>query len=116
MNYLQRTFFFIMFLIPTSVFAHGQEVLETFFIEVVSIILFLIFIIAIRFDLKRKMVLAGAYMLSSAATLYFTNSLPYRENMNKINLMIAFVPATIFFVTFLVLKSRPDGHINTTKE
>ena len=116
MNHLQRTFFAIVFFTPMCAFAHGEEVLVYFFIQAVSIILFLIIILAIKFDLKRKLILAGAYFLSSTTTFYLTNKMPYRENMNKINLLVALVPATIFFVAYLVLKSRPIGQDNTTKE
>ena len=116
MNYLQRTLLSGLLLIPISAFAHGEEVLVTFFIQAVSIIIFLVIIIAIKVDIKRKLILTGVYFLSSFATFYLTNDWPYRENMNKMNFLVAFVPATSFFITFLVLKSRPTGRIKTTKE
>jgi len=113
MNHLPRTLFSILFLIPVSAFAHGEEVLLTFFIQAVSIIFFLIIIIAIKVDLRRKLILTGIYFLTSFATFYLTNSWPYRENMNKINLLVALVPAIIFVIAFLALKSRLKGPIDS---
>ena len=116
MNHLQRTLLSILFLIPISAVAHGQEVLMILFIQAVSVIIFLIVIFAIKVDLKRKLILAGVYFLSSFATIYFTNDWSYRENMDKINLLVALVPATAFLIAFLALKSRPNGQFKTTKE
>lgn len=104
MNHLQRTLLVILFLVPINAFAHGEEVLLTFFIQGVSIIIFLIIIIAIKVDFKRKLVLTGMYFLFLFATFYLVNSWPYRENMNKINLLVALVPSIAFVITFLSTK------------
>ncbi|RZJ81301.1 MAG: hypothetical protein EOO47_04740 [Flavobacterium sp.] len=116
MKHLQRTLLSVIIFTPLITFAHGQEALTTFYIATVSIIIFLIVIVAIKVDLKRKLILMGAYLLSFITIFYVTNSWYYRENMNKINLLVTLAPATVFLITFLALKSRLTEKIRTTKE
>jgi hypothetical protein len=106
MNHLRITLLSISLLIPLSAFAHGEEVLMTLLIQAVSVIFFLIIIFALKIDLRRKIILTGAYFLSVLAIDYMIRNWPYRENMNKINLLVAIIPPTIALITFLALKIR----------
>lgn len=105
MNQLRKTLLAILFLMPISAFAHGEEVFATFLIQAISVVVFVIIIIAIKVNLMHKLALTCIYLLTSFAIFYLTNDWPYRENMNLINFLVALVPAAAFYIAYLVIKS-----------
>ncbi len=96
----------ILLLIPTLSFAHGEEIIYTLCIEVVSIICFIIVLIAVNLSQKGKGILASTYILTTLIMFFITNNVPYRQNMNIINWSLILVPALILTLSYLYLKPR----------
>ncbi len=100
----KRAMLSLLLLIPVAVYASGSEVLSLLWIQVISIILFLLFIITVNLSSTQRLILSLAYIVAIASTWYFTTNIPYLPNMTKINTIVGLVPPTAVLVTFIVLK------------
>ncbi len=91
---------------PIFAFAHGEEVLFTFFIPIIPGIIFLIVLNALQLNTKSKGILFTVYAASVFLSLFITDGWPYRDNEVLINLIFAFGPPLIAFVAYLIIKRR----------
>ncbi|HTD97865.1 MAG TPA: hypothetical protein VK668_01195 [Mucilaginibacter sp.] len=105
MRFKKEAFLAILLLIPVIVFAHGEEVLITFAIQVISIIIFLILLLVIKLTYLKKFILAVIYFLTVYLSFHFVNDIPFRENMSMINFTVAIVPLACASLAYLILKS-----------
>ena len=96
----------IFFILPLTVFAHGQEILLPIFIQIISIIVFLIVLFVLKASVGDKLILFAAYALSLSLILYFTIHKPYSQNQNTVDLIWAAGPAFITLITFFILQKR----------
>ena len=106
MNKAKQILLFGFLLIPYLVFAHGEDVLISLLIQVVSAIAFLIFVLLIKMSLKKKLILTTVYISSVFIIEYFISDLPYTKNMNLINSLFAFVPVALVLLCLLVYKFK----------
>lgn len=106
MNIKEKSILTILFVIPMIVSAHGEEVIYSFFLQLIILTIFTAIIIALKINLKKKMMLTVMLLISTAATLFFTGKMPYNENIIKINLLIFLIPTITFILTFLSLKLK----------
>jgi hypothetical protein len=93
-----------LLIIPAIALAHGEEVIYTFFIQIISIIICLIIIVALKGNNMLKSILLGVYFASVIAVFCIVNVVPFRDNMQAINLSVAFVPAIMAALTYFLLK------------
>jgi hypothetical protein len=87
------------------VFAHGEEVLYTFAIQIISIIIFLILLLIIKLTYLKKFIVAIVYFLTVYIVFYLTKDIPFRENMSMINFTVSIVPLACGLLSYLILKS-----------
>jgi hypothetical protein len=97
----------ILILTPFSAFAHGEEVFYTFFIQLSSLLIFLVVLISLKISIRQKLIVTAAYLLAVFLTWYSINELPYRGNMSLINTLVSVVPVGVVLLTFLVLRLLP---------
>lgn len=110
MKNLKAAVFTILLAMPLMLFAHGEEVIFTLFIQIISIIIFLIVLVFIKLNSKQKATLAGVYFLAVIVVFFATGTIPYRNNMAAINLSVTLIPATCFVLTYVLLKlNQPKG-------
>lgn len=106
MKNIKQAFLCILLIMPAVAFAHGEEVIYTLFIQIISIIICLIILISVKVSSTSRAILLGIYLLSVIAVFYFINNLPFRHNMLLINLSVAFIPFIISILTYLILRLR----------
>ncbi|MCO5945658.1 hypothetical protein [Mucilaginibacter flavidus] len=104
MKNLKAAIFTIFLIMPLMLFAHGEEVIFTLFIQIIAIIIFLIVLIFIKLNSKQKAILAGVYFLAVVLVFFATSTIPYRVNMTGINLSITLIPATCAVLSYILLK------------
>ena len=106
MNNERKAVIIIISFIPIIVSAHGEEVIYTLFLQAILILIFILITIALKINLKKKLILAGIFALSIIASWIITNNIPYRQNELKINLILLLVPTISFIIAFLFLKFK----------
>jgi hypothetical protein len=100
----KQAFLFILLVMPLMLFAHGEEVLYTIFIQIISIIMCLIILAVIKLYLNQKAILAGVYFLTVIVVFGSTSTIPYLNNMSTINFAVAFIPGIVGLITYFLLK------------
>ncbi|SHM49106.1 hypothetical protein [Mucilaginibacter sp. OK098] len=104
MKNIKKALLTILLVMPLTVFAHGEEVLYTIFIQIISIVVFLIILAFITLNLKQKSILSGVYFFTVIIVFGSTSSIPYQNNMSTINFAIAFIPGIVGLMTYFLLK------------
>lgn len=103
----QKNIFLLLLLAsPLTVFAHGEEVLLTVFLELLLIVILVIGLLTINLNGKGKLIIGGLYILAVVLTFIITNSLPYNQYRTMINFLVVFVPLTIGVISYIGLKNR----------
>lgn len=106
MNDKKIPFSIILILLPIFAFASGDEIISLFYSIGASIIVFLIALIALKLNYSAKFILTVVYVLTLFFLFYLTSDIPYRDNMNIINLCFGLTPIGTCLVTFLILRLR----------
>ena len=106
MNNERKAVIIIISFIPIIVSAHGEEVIYTLFLQAILILIFIVITIALKTNLKKKLILAGIFALSIIASWIITNNIPYQQNELKINLILFLVPIISFIIAFIFLKFK----------
>ena len=106
MNNESKAVIIIISFIPIIVSAYGEEVIYTLFLQAILILIFIVITIALKTNLKKKLILAGIFALSIIASWIITNNIPYQQNELKINLILFLVPIISFIIAFLFLKFK----------
>ena len=91
---------------PLNAFAHGEEVMITFLLEFVTIVIFLTILFNIKLKAKGKMILVTVYAVSAILTFRLVDNIPYKQNITLINIIVVVVPLVIVYGTYLGLKVR----------
>jgi len=99
-------FSIILILLPIFAFASGDDVLSSFYVIGASVIFFLIALIALKFSYSGKFALAMVFFLTLFLMLYLVRNIPYRENMNTINLCLGLVPIGMCLIVYIILRVR----------
>ncbi len=95
---------------PTLVYAHGEEVILVFGIQLFLFLLFAIIISIVKIGTKAKLILSGAYIISSILIGGIVGMIPYRDNMNLVDNTMIIGPIIILLLTWL--KIRPTVRAN----
>jgi len=99
-------FSIIIILLPIFAFASGGEVLSLFYSIGISVIFFFIALIVLKLRYSEKFILTTVYILTLFLLFYLTSDIPYRDNMNTINLYFGLIPIGTCLITFLILRLR----------
>lgn len=100
----------LILMLPAMAHAHGEEVFYTFFILLASVVIFLIIILAIRVSYTGKAVLGGSYLLATVAICGIVNTFPYRENADRINILVGVVPPLSALVAYCLYRLMRRNH------
>jgi hypothetical protein len=104
MKNIKKALLCILLITPMVAVAHGEEVIYTLFIQIVSVIICLIVLISVKISATSRSIVLGIYLLSVVAVFCITNNLPFRENMLLINLSVAFIPFIVAVLTYFLLR------------
>jgi len=92
----------VFFLIPLLTFAHGEDVLVWFGIELIVWIGFIIYITIITIKLKYRLSILIVFLITQAIIFYTTNDISYTKNRLFINSLSGIVPIVTVFLTHLL--------------
>ena len=97
---------FIFILLPVKVFAHGENALQTVFIDAIVFFGLLVFIGFTNWKMNGKMRLLLALFVAEFSALMILGSLPYSENELLINVLSPILPITFVFAIFFKFKRK----------
>jgi len=100
----------LFLLLPALAHAHGEEVLYTFFILLASVVIFFIIILVIKLTYTAKAVLVSSYLLATVVICGVVNTLPYRENADRINILVGVVPPLTALVAYFLYRWMRRSH------
>jgi hypothetical protein len=103
---LKRTLATLTSLTPLTVFAHGEEVLVTVFLEFGLIVVFILILAYVKIRIEGKLIIGGLYLLTAYLIDKVIEDWPYRQNMTLINLLVTIIPATVFLMSYFALRKR----------
>lgn len=93
-------------LLPLSLFASGGYVLEALAIDLFIFIAFLIFIIKVKLNLKGKIILICAYIVSIIVLFQLIDSVNYLDNLKLINLGSGILPTSIVVIVYYLMRNK----------
>lgn len=100
----------VLLLIPLTAFAHGEQALYPFLIDIVNLIIFLFAILTIKFTLTGKLILTTIYILTiGLMTSLFLNYIKYNdylENIELFNFIMFIIPLTLLYLSYLGLRTK----------
>ena len=95
-----------VFFLPYCAFAHGEEVLVPVFIQLISILALIIFLLVSKLAVPQKVLLGTTYLLTFGLIILLTWNVPYRENRIVLDLAMTIGPAITTLIAFLFLRFR----------
>jgi|TARA_B110000908_G_C10078371_1_gene368388 hypothetical protein len=93
-------------LLPLSLFASGGYVLEALAIDLFIFIVFLIFIIKVKLNLKGKIILICAYIVSMIVLFQLIDSVNYLDNLKLINLSSGILPTLTVIIVYYLIRNK----------
>lgn len=106
MKNLKLALLSILMTLPLMAFADHEEVLITFFIQAISIIIFLIVLVFIKLKGRQKAILAAVYIVAVILIWVVASMVPYDANMMTINIFVTFGPLFSVTMAYFLLVSR----------
>ena len=93
-------------MLPLSLFASGGYVLEALAIDLFIFIVFLIFIIKVKLNLKGKIILICAYIVSMIVLFQLIDSVNYLDNLKLINLSSGILPTLTVIIVYYLIRNK----------
>lgn len=106
MKKLRHILILLLLATPLTALAHGEEILETVFLEFIVVIIFVIGLLTIKLRGKGKLLIGGIFILTTVLTFIFIDSFPYNQYRTTINIVVVIVPLTIGVVSYFGLKNK----------
>ncbi|GGF09817.1 hypothetical protein [Hymenobacter cavernae] len=102
----------LLLLLPLGAFAHGEEILETVFLQISSFFLFLVTVLLIRISYAKKALLVTIYLLATFLVWRLTDEWPYYDTRRLINVLVGAVPLGSTLVAYgllMVIQKAKEG-------
>ena len=104
MKRLKLTLTTAVFFLPFCAFAHGEEVLVPVFIQLISFLALIVFLLASKLIVPKKVLLGTTYFLTLGLIVLLSWNVPYRENQTVLDLAMTTGPAITTLIVFLFLR------------
>jgi hypothetical protein len=92
--------------IPFLGYASGNDVIPFVGLQLLLVVCFIIFILALKLSLKSKLILCLIFAVSYTTVLYLISTIPYSENLIWINSISIGVPILCVFTSYIIIRSR----------
>jgi hypothetical protein len=106
MERLKLTLTTAIFFLPFCAFAHGQEVLVPIFIQLISILAFVVFLVSSKINISKRLLLGATYFFTLGLIVLLSWNVPYGRNRTILDLSMTLGPAITTLVAFLFLRFR----------
>ncbi len=97
---------YLLLFTPNLLFAHGEQVIETLFIDVTVLFILMLFIVTLKWTFKGKIILMIVLIFSEITLQYGLNLLPYEKNKTLINGLSFIVPIIVFVGSIKMFKQH----------
>jgi hypothetical protein len=103
---LNNLLFIGLTFLPIPVFAHGEEVLVTFFYDLITVIALIIFIALVKWESRGKTLLGLVLIVSVVSVFTITAQWPYTANRRLIEILCSGVPLFSVLATYFVFRKK----------
>lgn len=103
---LSHLLFIVLTVLPIPVFAHGEDVLVTFFYDLITVIALIIFIALVKWDSRGKTLLGLVLIVSVVSIFTVTAQWPYTVNRRLIEILCSGVPLVSVLSAYFVFRKR----------
>lgn len=103
---LNNLLFIVLTFLPIPVFAHGEEVLVTFFYDLITVIALIIFIALVKWESRGKTLLGLVLIVSVVSIFTITAQWPYTANRRLIEILGSGVPLFSILLAYFVFRKR----------
>jgi len=103
---LKNLLVILTFLVPISVFAHGEEVLVSFFYDLMTFITLTIFIAFVKWKSTGKTLLGIILIGSTLIAFVSTAGIPYNSNRRLIELIMCGVPMLSVLSVYFIFRRK----------
>jgi hypothetical protein len=103
---LNKLLFALLILLPVPAFAHGLEVLVSFFYELITLIALIIFIALIKWESSGKTLLGIILIVSVVSISAIIGRWPYTANRRLIEILGSGVPLFSVLATYFAFRKR----------
>lgn len=103
---LDKLLFTLLILLPIPVFAHGEEVLVTFFYDLMTIIALIIFIALVKWKSSGKILLALILIISVISIFSITATWAYSVNRRLIEILGSGVPLISVLSAYFIFRKK----------
>jgi|GEM_PF-2343596 len=103
---LKELLVILALLSPISAFAHGEEVLVSFFYDLMTFIALTIFIAVIKWKSSGKTLLGIILLVSTIGVFLMVNSCPYTANRRLIECLMCGVPIVSVLSVYLIFRRK----------
>lgn len=115
MRQMKITLISIICLAPFTALAHGEEALVPVFMQIISLIGFIILMIFLKMNITNKRKLSVVYVVSLSLIVFFTRDLPYDLNRKFLDISWSAGPAIITLIAYLIILSKGTKSVKDEK-
>lgn len=99
----------LLVFLPVSAFAHGEEVLLSFFYDLLTVIGLTVFIACIKWNSNGKYLLVVVLAVSALLVFIGTGKMPYYANRTLIDTLCIGVPITSVLAVYFIFRRKFSG-------
>ncbi|WP_341900897.1 hypothetical protein [Fluviicola taffensis] len=96
----------LLILLPISAFAHGVEVLVSFFYDLLTFVALTVFIALIKWKSAGKTLLGIILIVSTLIAIISTSGIPYDANRRGIELIMCGVPLVSVLSVYFIFRRK----------
>ncbi len=105
-NHSDKLLFILLILLPIPAFAHGEEVLLTFFYDLMTLIALVIFIALVKWKSSGKILLALILIISVISIFSITVTWAYSVNRRLIEILGSGVPLVSVLSAYFIFRKK----------
>ena len=96
----------LLFGLPLSSYASGQNVLTLIGLEIILLLVFIFLLFTLKITLRGKSILVLIFVLTHIGIYTIVGKLPYNENQILINTLIFGLPILTVIITYLLIRKK----------
>lgn len=103
---LKNLLVILTLLLPISVFAHGEEVLVSFFYDLMTFVVLTVFIALVKWKSPGKTLLGIVLIASTLIGIISTSEIPYDANKGLIEIIMCGVPLLSVLCVYFIFRRK----------
>jgi hypothetical protein len=103
---IKNAFAVLFFLTPLTAYADHEDVFATIFIGFGLTLFLVVLTFFLKIRISGKLLIIGLVLTATYFTFKYTDTMPYYENANLINTLVAVDPSVVFLISYVGLKAK----------